>query len=69
VELVEEFFGSGHVDTRKIVELAPSYIIPLHEVLRAVIYGDLMHYDPQKSPVANIFDIPSFKQRSIFLRR
>jgi hypothetical protein len=67
LDLVEEFFGSGHVDTRKIVALAPGYIIPLHEVLRAVIYGDLMHYDPKRSPVANIFDVPSFEAKEHFL--
>ena len=68
LDLIEEFFGSGHVNTRKIIDLAPAgYTIPLHEFLRAVIYGDWTYYDPQKSPIANIFDVPTFEGKEHFL--
>ncbi len=60
LDLVRDFFGSGHIDTRKIVELVEndrSYVVPLHEFLRAVIYGDGVYYDPSRSSVANLFDL------------
>jgi GTPase SAR1 family protein len=59
LELVRSFFGSGHVDTEKIVGKFryDDYVIPLHEFLRAVIYGDTARYDPSRSPIANLFDV------------
>lgn len=60
LDLVRGFLGSGHVDTVKILEAeeeSKNYIIPLHEFLRAVIYGDAEHYAPDQSPVANLFDL------------
>jgi signal recognition particle receptor subunit beta len=60
LNLVRGFFGSGHVDTQKIVriyETRGDYTIPQHEFLRAVIYGDAEHYDPEQSPITNLFDI------------
>lgn len=60
LDLVKGFFGSGHVNTHKIVRIfgeSGRYYIPLHEFLRAVIFGDATYYDPQRSPVANIFDV------------
>jgi len=69
LELVRSFFGSGHIDTEKIYDkfISGGYIIPLHEFIRAVIYGDAVHYDPDKSPVANLFDISQVDQREHFL--
>jgi GTPase SAR1 family protein len=46
LELVRGFFGSGHVDTQKIITKfreEGGYIIPLHEFQRAIIYGDNIH--------------------------
>lgn len=61
LDLVKSFFGSGHVDTQKILEIEDSqsngYVIPLHEFHRAVIFGESEHYDPSRSPVANLFDV------------
>ena len=68
--LVQGFFGSGHVDTEKIIrKLGESghYYIPLHEFLRAVIYGDAKYYDPYRSPVANLFDVTAIDPREHFL--
>lgn len=60
LEFVEQFFGSGHVDTQKIlekIEKTGGYLVPLHEFIRAIIHGDAEYYDPAASPVANIFDL------------
>ncbi len=60
LDLVRNFFGSGHVDTQKIVTIfreSGQYYIPLHEFLRAVLYGDSEYYDPTRSVIANIFDV------------
>jgi hypothetical protein len=70
LDLVKEFFGSGHVDTEKIVKIYSQthrYLIPQHEFLRAVIYGDAVHYNPEKSPIANIFDVSYADPREHFL--
>lgn len=72
LSLLESFIGSGHVATQKILDIeaaegAGSYAIPLHEFMRAVIYGDHEFYDPSSSPVANVFDISSPTAREHFL--
>jgi hypothetical protein len=70
LDLVRQFFGSGHVDTQKIVdkyERRHHYYIPLHEFLRAVIYGDAIHYDPRQSYIANVFDVTEPDGKEHFL--
>jgi hypothetical protein len=69
LDLVKQFFGSGHVDTKKIVEIYArqgSYLIPLHEFERAVFFGDSEQYDPDVSPISNIFDLAWPEQRDHF---
>lgn len=64
------FVGSGHVDTHKIRRIADesgSYIVPFHEFVRAIIYGDYEHYEPRASPIANVFDISAPDGREHFL--
>ncbi|WP_374473849.1 AAA family ATPase [Arenimonas sp.] len=59
---VASFVGSGHVDSEKILsamDRSGSYLLPLHEFLRAVIHGDSEHYDPSDSPILNIYDVTS----------
>jgi hypothetical protein len=71
LELVRSFFGSGHVDTEKILYKVVNeggYTIPLHEFQRAIIYGDNIHYEPGRSPIANIFDISSVDPKEHFLQ-
>jgi hypothetical protein len=54
LDLVRQFFGSGHINTEKIYAIyrdQGSYTIPLHEFLRAVIYGDTRYYDSDRSPL------------------
>ena len=70
LDLVREFFGSGHVDTQKIVDIynrERRYNISPHEFLRAIIFGDNEFYNPDRSPVANIFDVSSGDSREHFL--
>jgi hypothetical protein len=67
---VDTFVGSGHVDTRKILEIEQttgSYTVPLHEFVRAIVYGDYRYYDPSASPIANLFEISSPDSREHFL--
>ena len=72
LDLIKTFFGSGHINTRKIVDLqrlssSSSYTIPLHEFLRAIIHSDNVYYDPSESPVVNMFDLSSQDPREHFL--
>jgi hypothetical protein len=58
--MLTTFIGSGHVHTQKILDIVAeqgSYDVPPHEILRAVIYGDHIHYDPTDSVISNLFDI------------
>jgi hypothetical protein len=61
LDFVTAFIGSGHVNAERILNIAAEqsdpYTIPVHEFMRAVIYGDFEHFDPSASPVANLFDI------------
>jgi hypothetical protein len=69
LDLLTSFVGSGHVDTRKILDIyreRGKYTIPLHEFLRAIIYGDTHFYDPSSSPIGNAFDISSRNGREHF---
>ena len=70
LDLVKDFFGSGHVDTGKILDIEETYgdyVIPLHEFERAVIHGETEHYDPSRSPVANLFDVNHSNSKEHFL--
>jgi hypothetical protein len=70
LDMIRQFFGSGHVDTEKIVDIYKAtkhYYVSLHEFLRAVIYGDAEHYDPARSNVANLFDVSTSDAREHFL--
>jgi hypothetical protein len=63
------FVGSGHVDTKKILDAAAAggYTVAHHEFLRAIMYGDYRYYDPAASPIANLFEISSRDGREHFL--
>jgi len=70
LDLIKAFIGSGHVDTQKILDCVAQhggYIIPLHEFLRSVMYGDSEHYDPSTSPIANLFDLSTLDGKEHFL--
>ncbi|MGG1924017.1 hypothetical protein AB1278_19635 [Chryseobacterium sp. NRRL B-14798] len=70
IELVKKFFGSGHVDMEKIIDIYERegrYNIPLHELLRSVIYGDNIHFSPTSSDIINVFDIRYPKANEHFI--
>lgn len=71
LSFVTQFVGSGHVDTVKIVGVEKrnpgDYFIPIHEFLRSLIYGDNEYYDPQTSPIANVFALDRPEERNHFL--
>jgi len=70
LEFVRRLIGSGHIDTRKILEIynkTGRYFIRLHEFLRSVIYGDAIYYDPSSSPLDNLFMIESLDKKEHFI--
>lgn len=70
LDIISIFLGSGHPDTPKMLEIyreTGKYLLPLHEVLRAVIYGDYRDYDPRLSEIINLFDIGSLDGTEHFL--
>src|SRR6266700_3919722 len=70
LDLVKGFFGSGHVNTQKILSIYEEeggYVVPLHEFLRAVIFGDGEYYDPDRSPLVNLFDVSRVDSKEHFL--
>ncbi|MFA5865335.1 MAG: hypothetical protein WC975_11690 [Phycisphaerae bacterium] len=74
LDMVKDFIGSGHVDTKEIIEKDDQnrqkgfgYVIPLHQFLRAVIYGDNEYYDPNRSPLVNLFDVNHDDPKEHFL--
>ncbi len=70
LEYLASFIGSGYVDTARILEVAERgdiYVIPVHEFMRSIIYGENDLYDPSSSRIANIFDISVADEREHFL--
>ena len=70
LDWVRQFFGSGHVDSEKIIRIqtkSGNYRVPLHEFLRAVIFGDTCYYDPNNSPVTNLLSVTSVDRCEHFL--
>jgi GTPase SAR1 family protein len=70
LELLNTFIGSGHANTERMLSLEEKggrYMISPHELTRAIIYGDSLHFDPSRPLVANIFDISSEDGREHFL--
>lgn len=58
LQFVTDFVGSGHINTQKIIEVQERfgrYTIPDHEFLRSIMFGDNRYYDPDSSPVPNLF--------------
>lgn len=70
LDFVSTFVGSGHVDTRKILEALKRdnrYDLPIHEFMRAVIFGDHSHYTPSDSPIPNILDVSTTDPKEHFI--
>jgi len=56
---VYKVLTSYHLNTGKILTKykAGGYIMPVHEALRCLLFGDSLHYDPDRSLFINLFDI------------
>ena len=70
LKFVTGFIGSGHIDTAKMIRIwkeSNHYKVSLHEFLRALLYGDGVYYDPESSPIANLFKISQPDGREHFL--
>ncbi len=70
LDLINIFLGSGHVNVSKILKIYEQqgfYQVPIHEFLRAIIFGDNLYYDPNTSPVQNLIDIKSSSKNEHFL--
>jgi hypothetical protein len=67
---VRTFLGSAHVNTEKISDIQMdkgSYTVPVHELLRAIIYKNTKYFDPSRSPIMNMFDIRNNEYKNHFL--
>jgi hypothetical protein len=67
---LSSFVGSGYVSTRRILDAASeggTYYVPIHEFIRAVIFGDYDYFDPSASEICNLFDITTEDGREHFL--
>lgn len=75
IDIVKNFIGSGHIDTNKILQQNEenlnqrgiNYTIPIHEFIRAVIYGNNTYYNSDSSYIVNLFDIHYQYQEEHFL--
>ena len=60
---LQDFVGSGYVDTDRLVTAATRsnrrYTIPIHEFIRAILFGEYSYYDPRSSTIPNAFDVSS----------
>ena len=60
MDYVKKVVTSRHLDTHKIIAILNStgeYMLAEHEVLRAMIYGPYIHFEPNASLFTNLFDI------------
>lgn len=76
LELITTFISSGHVDTEKIfrrdeehteINDGQRYLIPIHEFLRAIIYGDHKYFYPSATCITNLFDLSENDPKEHFL--
>jgi hypothetical protein len=73
-EFLTTFIGSGHVDTKKILDQdnvhlshGKRYTVSYHEFLRAIIYKDNAYYYPDATQIVNVFDLSQVDFREHFL--
>lgn len=62
------FMGSGHVHVDKILRSKDTYVIPLHELMRGVMFGDREFFDPNHPFIANLYDCKTNDSREPFGR-
>ncbi len=60
MDYVKKVVTSQHLDTHKIIDILNDegeYTLAAHEILRAMIYGPFIHFEPNTSLFTNLFDI------------
>ena len=60
LDFLSRFVGSGYFGTARVLEVAERgeiYTLPVHEFLRAIIFGPYAHYLPASSTIVNLFDV------------
>ncbi|WP_124820248.1 hypothetical protein [Micromonospora ureilytica] len=70
LEFLNTFIGSGFVSIERVLDVAQRgevYSVPVHEFLRAIIFGDYNYYVPSASKVCNVLEIYSDDGREHFL--
>jgi GTPase SAR1 family protein len=70
INLINNFFGSPHVDTEKILRHHNNptpYSIPFHEFFKSIIYGDHIYYFPKDSVIVNLLSVASRDEKEHFL--
>ncbi|MEU8092393.1 hypothetical protein [Micromonospora chalcea] len=70
LEYLNTFIGSPFVSVERVLRTAErgrTYTVPIHEFLRAIIYGDYNYYVPSESKICNVFDIDTDDGREHFL--
>jgi len=70
ISLIVKYIGSPNVDAYNILkqlEEGNKYIIPVHELSRAIILGDYENYNPESSIALNIFDTEFADPKGHFL--
>lgn len=71
LDFVKKIICSGHLDTNKIIEIIEKqgyYFIPDFEGIKALLFGDYIHYDSTISPFINLFDIQNSDRTEHFIR-
>lgn len=70
LDFVSTFVGSGYVQTSRVLDAHKTgrpYVVPLHEFVRAILYGDHKYYDPHTSPVPNLYSVSTSDAKEHFL--
>lgn len=70
LQMISDFVGSGYVSIQRILDLdsrGGRYIMPLHELMRSLMFGDGDFYDPVRSKIPNILDVDTNDGREHFL--
>ncbi len=71
LDLSRKILCCGHLDTKKIYHKilgSGHYYVPDYEGIKALLYGDYMHFDSNRSPFINLFDIKNADPIEHFLR-
>lgn len=67
---LSSFVGTAYVSTDRILEIMKTgrtYVLPEHEFLRSMIYGDCDYYSPNTSEICNLFDVTIEDGREHFI--